>query len=193
MRHLGGAAHRRSIRSMPTTQQIVQSIDMRLRELNDEIKALDAVRSALDDGATRPSQRSSADVTRRRGSARLPRSGASGQSSREAPAAPHRRAARSRNSGRKVSRPRPSPAVRVALAERLESLLSQNGGLSTSTVAEQTGANRVEVLRQLRELEAAGRIRRVGQRRGTRWQAISDEDRIRARAAELEARRQRAR
>jgi hypothetical protein len=42
------------------------------------------------------------------------------------------------------------------------------------------------VLGVLRELEAAGRARRTGQRRGTRWHAVTDEDRIRARAAELE-------
>jgi hypothetical protein len=40
---------------MPTTEQIVQSIDVRLRELTNEIKALDAARSTLDDGATPPS------------------------------------------------------------------------------------------------------------------------------------------
>jgi hypothetical protein len=179
---------------MRTTQEIVQSIDVRLRELNDEIKTLEAAHSALEDGDPRRSPRSSADLTRRRGSPRRARSGASEPASREAPAdASQGRPARSRNTRRKVSPPRPSPTVKVVSAERIESLLSNNGGLSTSALAEQTGGNRVEVLRQLRELEAAGQIRRVGQRRGTRWQVITDEDRIRARAAELEARRQRAR
>jgi len=40
-------------------------------------------------------------------------------------------------------------------------------------------------------LESAGRIGRTGQRRATRWHAITDEDRIRERAAELEATRKR--
>ncbi|MFZ0975819.1 MAG: hypothetical protein WAN22_26585 [Solirubrobacteraceae bacterium] len=47
------------------------------------------------------------------------------------------------------------------------------------------------MLRLLRDLETGGRIRRTGQRRGTRWHAITDEDRIRERAAELEATRKR--
>jgi hypothetical protein len=63
--------------------------------------------------------------------------------------------------------------------------------MTTSALAEQTGGNRDQILTLLRELEAAGRIRRTGQRRGTRWHAITDEDRIQARAAELAARRKR--
>ncbi|HTT30039.1 MAG TPA: hypothetical protein VMG37_16605 [Solirubrobacteraceae bacterium] len=47
------------------------------------------------------------------------------------------------------------------------------------------------MLRLLRDLESAGRIGRTGQRRATRWHAITDEDRIRERAAELEATRKR--
>jgi hypothetical protein len=39
----------------------------------------------------------------------------------------------------------------------------------------------------LRELEKTDQIRRSGQRRGTRWHLITDEDRIAARAAELAA------
>jgi hypothetical protein len=76
-------------------------------------------------------------------------------------------------------------------ADRLELLLSDNGGLATSALAEKTGGNRDQVLSLLRELEAAGRIRRTGQRRATRWHTITDEDRIRERAAELEATRRR--
>ena len=51
--------------------------------------------------------------------------------------------------------------------------------------------DRDQVLTLLRELEAAGRIRRTGQRRSTRWHVITDEDRIRERAAELASRRKR--
>jgi GTP-sensing pleiotropic transcriptional regulator CodY len=81
--------------------------------------------------------------------------------------------------------------VKAIPADGLESLLSENGGLTTSALAERTGENRDHVLTLLRELETAGRIRRTGQRRGTRWHAITDEDRIRERAAELEATRKR--
>jgi hypothetical protein len=70
-------------------------------------------------------------------------------------------------------------------------LLSDNGGLTTSARAEKTGGDRDQVLNLLRELKTAGRFRRTGQRRGTRWHTIIDEDRIRERAAELEATRRR--
>jgi hypothetical protein len=43
----------------------------------------------------------------------------------------------------------------------------------------------------LKELEARSEVRRSGQRRGVRWHAITDEDRIRERAAELERLRRR--
>jgi DNA-binding IclR family transcriptional regulator len=77
-------------------------------------------------------------------------------------------------------------------AGRLEALLSENGGLTTSALAEQTKGDRDQVLTLLRELETAGRVRRSGQRRSTRWHAITDEDRIRERAADLAGRRKRA-
>ena len=84
-------------------------------------------------------------------------------------------------------------ALRGAVpADEVESLLSGNGGLTTSELAARADAKRDHVLGLLRELEAAGRVRRTGQRRGTRWHQITDEDRIRVRAAELEATRRRA-
>jgi len=76
-------------------------------------------------------------------------------------------------------------------ADQVESLLSGNGGLTTSELADRANGNRDQVLGLLRDLEAAGRVRRTGQRRGTRWHQITDEDRIRVRAAELEATRRR--
>ena len=189
-----GAARVRSIRSMRTTQEIVESIDNRLRELNDEIKTLDAARVALDGREDRPSRRRAAGVTKRRSSAprASSRTKASAQSTREAsPRVVSEPASRPRKRARKPSRPRARPTSRLVTADRLESLLSTNGGLTTSALAEQAGGNRDHVLRLLRDLETAGRIRRTGQRRGTRWHAITDEDRIRERAAELEATRKR--
>jgi len=53
--------------------------------------------------------------------------------------------------------------------------------------------SRDRVLTALRELEAAGRVRRSGQRRSTRWHAITDEERIQKRAAELAGRSTKAR
>ena len=81
--------------------------------------------------------------------------------------------------------------MKVIPADHVESLLSKNGGLTTAALAKETGADRDHVLSLLRELETAGRIRRSGQRRATRWHRITDEDRIRERAAELEATRRR--
>ncbi len=74
-------------------------------------------------------------------------------------------------------------------AEKLEVLLAESAGLTTSALAQQAGADRDQVLTLLQEMEASGRIRRQGERRATRWHAITDEERIRERAAELEAQR----
>jgi hypothetical protein len=144
---------------MTTTEAIVDSIENRLRELNQEIESLTAARTALDgreDGAA-----ASAPPVRRKRAARRAR--------------------------------RATRAVEVVPAGRLEALLSENGGLTTSALAERTNGDRDQVLTLLRELETAGRIRRSGQRRSTRWHAITDEDRIRERAAELASRSRRKR
>jgi hypothetical protein len=95
----------------------------------------------------------------------------------------------------KTSRPKVPPKAKRASnalpVDRLEALLSGNGGLTTSELATQANASRDQVLGLLRELETGGRVRRTGQRRATRWHVITDEDRIRERAAELEATRKR--
>jgi CRP-like cAMP-binding protein len=142
---------------MRTTEAIVDSIENRLRELNQEIESLTAARTALDGRDARPA----------------------------APAPPVRRKSTARRA-RRATR-----TVEVVPAGRLEALLSENGGLTTSALAEQTNGDRDQVLTLLRELEAAGRIRRSGQRRSTRWHAITDDDRIRERAAELASRSRR--
>jgi hypothetical protein len=155
-----------------TTTQILDSIENRLRELNREIDTLTAARSALEARDAAPAPR--------------PRAGeARPEVTPARPVAPARRA-RSRR------RARTRTGAEVVPAGRLEALLSENGGLTTSALAEQTNGNRDQVLTLLRELETAGRIRRSGQRRSTRWHAITDEDRIRARAADLATRRKRA-
>jgi DNA-binding IclR family transcriptional regulator len=65
-------------------------------------------------------------------------------------------------------------------------LLAPTEGLTTAAIAEQAGLGRDEALSLLKDLESKGEVRRSGQRRGVRWHAITDEDRIRERAAELE-------
>ena len=60
---------------------------------------------------------------------------------------------------------------------KLELLLTELGGLTTLGLAKRANADRDPVPRVLRELEAAGRICRTGERRGTRWYAITDQER----------------
>jgi len=63
--------------------------------------------------------------------------------------------------------------------------LANSDGMTTADLAKRADAGLDHVLLLLRELEQARRVRRTGQRRATRWHAITDEDRIRERAAEL--------
>jgi hypothetical protein len=81
----------------------------------------------------------------------------------------------------------------VVAAVKLEGLLAEHSGMTSTALAELANGGRDQVLGVLRELEAAGRARRTGQRRGTRWHAITDEDRVAARVAELEKQSKRAR
>jgi hypothetical protein len=67
-------------------------------------------------------------------------------------------------------------------------LLEGSDRLTTGALSKQADADRDQVLDLLKDLERADRVRRSGQRAGTRWHAITDEDRIQARAAELAAR-----
>jgi DNA-binding Lrp family transcriptional regulator len=72
-------------------------------------------------------------------------------------------------------------------AEQLQRLLADAAaGLSAGAVAERAGVGYSRVLARLRELEAAGTVRRTGARRSTLWRLITDEDRIAERTAELE-------
>jgi predicted HTH transcriptional regulator len=158
---------------MTTTNQILESIDQRLRDAKAEIDTLTAARDALGGRERRTTQ------SRRRSRTTAAASTPSAPTGK--PRTPGRRS-RTRTSTR---------AANVVPAGRLESLLSQNGGMTTTALAERTNGNRDQILTLLRELEAAGRVRRSGQRRGTRWHAITDEDRIQARAAELASRRKR--
>ena len=84
------------------------------------------------------------------------------------------------------------PSSDVAPAGKLHRLLAQSEGLSAASLAEAANAETAQVLPLLREMEAAGRVRRTGQRRGTRWHAVaSEEEWIAQRAAELAMRSRR--
>ena len=73
----------------------------------------------------------------------------------------------------------------VVPAGKLTALLDGSAGMSTSELATATNGRPDQVLALLRELEQADQIRRSGERRGTRWHLITDEDRVAARAAEI--------
>jgi hypothetical protein len=75
----------------------------------------------------------------------------------------------------------------VVPAGKLIALLDGSAGMSASQLATATNGRPEQILALLRELEKTDQIRRTGQRRGTRWHLITDEDRIAARAAELAA------
>jgi hypothetical protein len=75
----------------------------------------------------------------------------------------------------------------VVPAGKLTALLDGSAGMSTSELAKATNGRASQILALLRELENTDQIRRTGQRRGTRWHLITDEDRIAARAAEIAA------
>ena len=89
----------------------------------------------------------------------------------------------------RARRTRRAPAKRrgeVVPAGKLVSLLGAGNGMSTADLTAQTGGDRQQLLTLLRELEAAGQVRRSGERRSTVWHVITDEDRIAERVAQLE-------
>lgn len=73
----------------------------------------------------------------------------------------------------------------VVPAGKLTALLDGSAAMSTAELAKATNGRPDQILSLLRELEKADQIRRSGERRGTRWHLITDEDRIAARAAEI--------
>jgi hypothetical protein len=140
-----------------TTTELAKSIQDRLDLLYGEIAVLQSAREQLHANGAAPTPTSRAS------------------SAKDEPKPPRRR-----------RRAAPKPTTEVVPAAKLEAMLVDHDGASTAALATLASARPEQVLTLLRELEAAGRARRTGQRRGTRWHAITDEDRIRERAAELE-------
>ena len=69
--------------------------------------------------------------------------------------------------------------TRVLTSGQLQQILSESAdGLSTAVIAQRGHAEPSQVLALLRELEKAAEVRRSGERRGTRWHLITEEDRI---------------
>jgi hypothetical protein len=170
---------------MTATEEVLESIDGRLRLLKQEIDALSAARAALNGNAAPATSRprkatATKPANRREPDAPTPVSAEVETEETNGSARTPARPARKR-------RAKPKPATQVAAAGKLEVLLSASEGLTTAALAERASADRDQVLTLLREMETAGRVRRTGQRRSTRWHTITDEERIQQRAAELAA------
>jgi hypothetical protein len=86
---------------------------------------------------------------------------------------------------RRAPRPSTRTAYAIVPAGKLTALLDGSPGMSTRELSTATNGKPDQILALLRELEDANQIRRTGQRRGTRWHVITDEDRVSARAAEI--------
>jgi hypothetical protein len=55
---------------------------------------------------------------------------------------------------------------------QLERLLAGAGEVTTTVLIQQTGASRPALLIALKELESDGKVKRAGEKRGTRWSAV---------------------
>ena len=166
---------------MLDSQEIIISIDKRLTAARKEIASLEGALTAM----RKPSKAAGASRTaRRNGTA----------PAEEPPSTPAKAKQKASANGATPAAARPrrarrSPAKRraeVVPAGKLVTLLGASDGMSTADLVDQTGGDRQQLLTLLRELEAAGEVRRSGERRNTRWHVITDEDRIAARVAELE-------
>ncbi len=174
---------------MPPLDQIRKSIEARLTELDNEIAALQAARTAL--FAT-----GSPAATKRRAatSAKAATKSASGNgASQNDGAGPSPQArVKSAESPSKPRRPRRKTAQsekrgEVLLAGKLEAMLAEaHQGLSAITISKRANAGYNQVRDLLRELEASGQVRRTGTRRTSLWRLITEEEQIAERAAELE-------
>jgi hypothetical protein len=147
-----------------TIDELANTIQDRINTLNGEIATLEAARTQLHANGSAPAAAAN---------------GATRAATNSSKPAARRR------------RPKPKAAkanarTEVVPAGKLEVMLAQHDGVSTAQLAKLANGKPDQVLTLLREMESAGRARRTGERRGTRWHAITDEDRIQARAAELE-------
>jgi hypothetical protein len=159
-------------RRMLDSQEVLNSIDKRLVEARKEIASLESALTAMRKRSQKSAPAAATRATR---------------PSRAATSKPATNGAAPTNG--RTSRPRKAAAKRrseVVPAGKLVTLLGTGSGMTTAELVTQTGGDRQQLLTLLRELEAAGEVRRSGERRATRWHVITDEDRIAARVAELE-------
>ena len=179
---------------MSDIPQLVAAIDSRLADIAVEISALGAAKAELvatPAGGEAPAITTDATVTRpRRRAARRrvtpspkPSDPTTGRRTPEpGNAAPENGSAVTpKRSTRKraATATRPRSGGGAVGAETLERLLADTStGLSANAIARRAGAAYSRTLKLLRELEAAGQVRRSGSRRSTVWRLITDEERI---------------
>lgn len=88
---------------------------------------------------------------------------------------------------RRRGRPAATTTGEPLSVDQLEQQLAGPEGASAVAIAKRTGASYERVRAMLDRLEAAGRVRSAGRSRTSLWRLLSDEERIAARVAELEA------
>ena len=158
---------------MPSLDQIRQSIEARLTELQSEIVTLETARAAL---------HASAPTAAGNGADPAPSAPTAAGNGAGGDAAPTRAPRRARRKPRKSEQ-----RVEVLLAGKLEAMLGEaQDGLSAITISKRANAGYKQVRDLLRELEASGQVRRTGTRRTSVWKLITEEEQIAERAAELE-------
>ena len=189
---------------MPAIDEIRRSIEHQLSEIDNQLSALNAALKALDGdaGVSEPRNQSRGRAGRSRATVRRPRQATAvgrrppettGAGPRPAqpdkPGEPDTAAESDRPAERRsTARGRRREAVS---ADQVAAMLAESGeGLSAIAIAKQAAAPYNRVVDVLRELQAAGRVHQEGTRRTSRWVAITDEERVQARAAELAGRSQ---
>jgi hypothetical protein len=193
---------------MPSFDELCASIDARIAQARSEITSLQAARDALHPDGAAPLQTTPGRTTRRAkapAALRSPKITTAARRATEAADTPPASAASeletepSRNPAATPRKPqsrrgrtpaRRRKSVEVLLTGRLDAMLREaEGGLSAVAIAKAANARNSQVRELLSERESAGQVRRTGTGRGTRWRLITDEERVAARAAELEKRR----
>lgn len=182
---------------MPAIEEIRRSIEDQLQEIDNQVASLTAALKALngDAGASRARNRSRSRAIRSRAAGRgAGEAAARGRRPLETTAREPQKPAEPDTRAQSEQRLERRPAARgrrreVLSADQVAGMLAESGdGLSAIAIAKQAAAPYNRVADALRELQAAGRVRQQGTRRTSRWVAITDEERIQARAAELASR-----
>lgn len=194
---------------MPDIAQILDAIDQRLADANEEIDSLSAARSILaGDHAPRTRRGSGRRRGRPRRGEEVPAAAAPASSpaptpvpappptpaATAAPAAGESVAAVESTAG-KTGRAGRAPRATSRRSRRseerpeqtIEALLGETpDGMSAVALSKRAGMGYARVLTRLHQLEAAGTVLSTGTKRTSLWRLVTDEDRIAKRVAELE-------